>query len=105
MMILGASVATLALAAGATTASGTTATASTSCGSLTGPGGVPAHIISSGVSCSTARTVVKDFARHVAAGHANGHATVDGGWRCTLASYRTTCKRGHAVVQGEPQGQ
>jgi hypothetical protein len=105
MMILGASAATLALAAGATTASGTTATASASCGSLTGPGGVQAHIISSGASCSTARKVVKDFARHVGSGHANGHATVDGSWRCTLTSFRTTCKRGHAVVKGEPQVQ
>jgi hypothetical protein len=105
MMVLGASAATLALAAGATTASGTTATASASCGSLTGPDGVPAHIISSGASCSTARMVVKDFARHVGSSHANGHATVDGSWRCTLTSFRTTCKRGHAVVKGEPQVQ
>jgi hypothetical protein len=102
-MIHGASVATLALALGATAALGTTATTSASCGSLTGPGRVPAHIIASGASCSTARKVVKDFALHVPSGHANGHATVDGSWRCTLTSYRTTCKRGHAVVKGEPQ--
>jgi hypothetical protein len=102
-MIQGASVASVAVALGAATASGTTATASASCGSLSGPGGVPAHIISSGASCSTARKVVKDFARHIGSGHANGNATVDGSWHCTLTSFRTTCKRGHAVVKGEPQ--
>lgn len=62
--ILGASLVVLALGAANTTATGTTARASASCGTEHTEGG-PAHIIASGVSCTTARKVIHDFANKV----------------------------------------
>ena len=104
--ILGASVVVLALGAASTTATGTTARASASCGTEHTEGG-PAHIIASGVSCTTARKVIRDFAtkgafwHFVGTNHANGYSPVDG-WRCTLFMGESECKRGHSVIRGEP---
>jgi hypothetical protein len=109
--MLGASVLMLALGSATATASGATATASTSCGALQHTGGGPAHIIASGVSCTTARKVIEDFSRlgpfhdYVGTNHANGYSIVDGSWHCTLFMGHSACKRAHAMINAEPQVQ
>lgn len=96
----------LALGASTTAVSARTAKASASCGTEHTEGG-PAHIIAHGVSCARARKVIHDFAtkgafwHFVGTNHANGYSPVDG-WRCTLFMGHSECKRGHAVIRGEP---
>jgi hypothetical protein len=109
MTILGASILALALAVMPATASGITATVSTSCGELANTAGGPAHIIASGVSCTAARKVMKDFSRlgpfhhFVGTNHANGYSIVDDNWHCTLFMGHSACKRGSSVIRAEPQ--
>jgi hypothetical protein len=108
--IVGASSLVLALGVVTPTASGVAARTSASCGELATAGG-PSHIIASGVSCSTARMVMKDFTRlgpfhhFVGSNHANGYSLVDGSWHCTLFMGHSACKRGSSAVRAEPQVQ
>ena len=102
--VLGASIVILALGV-ATTA---TAKTSTSCGTLRHTGGGPAQILASGVSCTTARQVIKDFSRlgpfhnFVGTNHTDGYSVVDGSWHCTLFMGHSACTRGDATIKAEP---